>query len=610
MPGGGEASDGAGRKYCNVARREEAASMKRSMAVLAALAIGFTYSPPATVALAEENEDKIIEAEDKVVESKENEADTTETEDSLMDHLLENLFSIEEDKEGLPDDSSLKELENAEKEIPDSEASSLKNLHIPQKFEVVIDPWEMDGRGQIYSEQYLISNIGDTPGILTLSNLVCRPREQSGVVVRTDKEGLHDSGDKSIYMEMVFRNEERIVFSKESCQYQTELKPGEELSVCFVGEVNENAFGKWQNDDIAVSLVYSWEMEEKQAADDMEKGEEKPGIDEKLEEIREKQENVIDREEAGEKEQEESKTEHPEENSETEIKSEVSEETLENGMDEKDPEDKEQEDINTENPEEEEQEDTDTENLEESSQTKINSENSEEIPETDVDERQSQEQQNGAGEIEQEKEPSDRIDTELQQNGSTDPSSEAGQETSETPEEEKPAEERKTDTKAEPEINEGGLEMVDKEEEEIKTIELLEQQKIDVVIDSWIVDEQEKIASKKYLLKNTGETSGNWNFTDLICKPREQSGIGICTDHKQVDGKEAKSVYMELVLGNGEKVVLSQKNSVYGVKLEPGEEVSVCFVGEMSKELLEIWEEKSIEVTAVCSWDIEQTVME
>ena len=573
--------------------------MKRSMAVLAALAVGFTYSPPGAVALAEENEDKIVEAEEKAAENKENEEDTPENEDSFIDHLLENLFSIEENQEVLEDDSSLEVRETGEKEILDSEAAGLKNLQIPQKFEVVIDPWEVDGRGQIYSEQYLISNTGDTPGMLTLSNLVCRPREQSGVIVRTDKEGLHDSGDKSIYMEMIFRNEERIVFSQESGQYQTELKPGEELSVCFVGEVNENAFGKWENDDIAVSLVYSWKMEEKQTDEDREKGEEESGIDEKLEEIREKQEGVIDREEAEEKEQEDANAENPEESLKTDINSQDSEQTPETDMDEKDSEKKEQEDTNT-------------KNSEEDLQTNIDSENSVEIPEADVDESRSQEQQNGAGEAEPENEPSDHIDAELQQNGSTDSSSEAGngQEASDTPEEEIQAEEQEADTQAEPEINEGGLEIVDKEEEEIKSIELLEPQKIDVVIDSWIVDEEGKIASTQYLLKNTGETTGTWSLAELVCKPQEQSGIRICADQKEVSGKEAKSVYMELVLGNGEKVVLSQKNSEYEVKLEPGEEVSVCFVGEMSRELLEVWEEKNIEVTAVCSWDIEQAVME
>lgn len=529
--------------------------MKRGMAVLAAFALGFTYSPPGAVALAEESEEKIIEAEDNAVENKESEKNTTEKEDSFIDHLLGNFFGTKEEREDLPDDNDEK---MKEKEALSREASGLKNLQIPQKFEVVIDPWEMDGKGQIYSEQYIISNTGDTSGILTLSNLVCRPQEQSGVVVRTEKEGLHDSGDKSIYMEMLFGNSERIVFSEKSSHYQTELAPGEELAVCFVGEVNENALGKWKNDDIAVSLVYSWEMEEKQVVDDTEK--EESWIDENLEETGEKQDD---------------------------IDKEISEE--------KSP------------------EDTDVEDPEASLQTDTNSESSEEISESNKNEGKMQNTQNGADETETEEKNSDQIDAEIQQPSSPDPSTGTRneREAPETQEEvNMPEEIQQAGMQEEQKPGEGGLEFVDKEEEKIKNIELTEPQKINVTIDSWTIDEKGKITSTKYLLKNAGDTAGTWGFSKLTCNPGERSGIKISTDPKEVNVGNEKTVYMELILGNGKKVALSQKDSEYEVKLEPGEEISVCFRGEMGRNLLESWEEENIIVSAVCSWNMEQTVTE
>lgn len=530
--------------------------MKRGMAVLVAFAIGFAYSPPGAVALAEENEEKIIEAEDNAVENKESEENTTEKEDSFIDHLLGNFFGTKEEKENLPDDNDEK---MKEKEALERETSGLKNLQIPQKFEVVIDPWEMDRKGQIYSEQYIISNAGDTPGILTLSNLICSPREQSGVVVRTDKEGLHDSGDKSIYMEMLFGNGERIVFSEESSQYQTELEPGEELSVCFVGEVNENALGKWKNDDIAVSLVYSWKMEETLTADDTEK--EEPWIDDHSEDIEKAQ---LD-------------------------------------------------DSNKDIPKEKDPEDLKTEDPEGSSQTDISSGNSEEISENDGNEGEVQKPQDGADMTVPEEKPSDHIDEEVQQPSSPDPSTgtQNGQEVPETQEEVNiPEEIQKAGMQEEQKPGEGGLEIVDKEEEEIKNIELRETQKIDVTINSWKVDENGKITSAKYMLKNAGDTAGTWSFSKLVCNPGDRSGIKICTDLKEVHVENGKTVYMELILGNGKKVALSQKDSEYEVKLEPGEELSVCFVGEINRSLLEAGEDVDIEVTAICSWNMEQPVME
>lgn len=145
------------------------------------------------------------------------------------------------------------------------EAFGLKSLQMPQKLEVVIDPWETDGKGQVYSEQYVIRNMGGDTGILTLSGLACKSQENSGAVVRTDPYGIHEDECKSIYMEMLFGNGEQIVLSEEGAVYETELKPGEELSLQFAGEVNEYASRSWDNEDIAVRVVYSWDRKEEAA---------------------------------------------------------------------------------------------------------------------------------------------------------------------------------------------------------------------------------------------------------------------------------------------------------------------------------------------------------
>jgi len=61
---------------------------------------------------------------------------------------------------------------------------------------------------------------------------------------------------------MVFSTGERIVLSEEGAGYEAELRPGEEVSLEFSGEVNEYASGSWDNEDIIVGVVYSWDMEE------------------------------------------------------------------------------------------------------------------------------------------------------------------------------------------------------------------------------------------------------------------------------------------------------------------------------------------------------------
>ncbi len=219
--------------------------MKKYMAVLAALVIGLSSSSLEMTAMAAQMED-------------------------------DPGSSISDVKEEEPDAN--------EKEAADgeSEMSELTSLQIPQKLGVVLDPWELDGKTQIYSEEYTIQNAGEAPGTLVLS-FACKPQENSGVTVRAENEGLHDDESKSLYMKMVFGNGDELILSEEVSEYEIEMVPGEELSVCFQGELNENAADPWKNGDIEVEGVYSWKtegeasVEEKaDAADDpLEEGKEK-----------------------------------------------------------------------------------------------------------------------------------------------------------------------------------------------------------------------------------------------------------------------------------------------------------------------------------------------
>lgn len=212
--------------------------MKRNMAVITAFIIGISYF----------SSDMVVKASQK--------------EEGNFFHIENEIHGeIEEEFPEPVSDEGDKDLHiNSLKKKPVT--PELENLQMPQKLEVVIDPWNMDGKGQIYSNEYVIRNTGENTGILKLSNLVCRPREQSGVTIKTEKSGIHDNGEKSVYMEMVFGSEDRVVLSEDGSEYTAELKPGEELSVSFTGEVNENASEEWQNEEVTVGVVYSWDMKE------------------------------------------------------------------------------------------------------------------------------------------------------------------------------------------------------------------------------------------------------------------------------------------------------------------------------------------------------------
>lgn len=161
-----------------------------------------------------------------------------------------------------PGDAPSKEVPPDEKP---SELQGLTCLQIPEKLEVVIDPWEIDEKGQVYSEPFKIKNTGDAPGILTLS-FTCEVNKSNGVTVRETREEFYDSHEKLIYMKVVFGEGEQSVFTREGAvQCRAKIQPGEELSLYFEGEVNENAEEPWEGGDIEIKGMYSWETVESQS---------------------------------------------------------------------------------------------------------------------------------------------------------------------------------------------------------------------------------------------------------------------------------------------------------------------------------------------------------
>lgn len=364
--------------------------------------------------------------------------------------------------------------QNKEGSYPNVEATEMESLRMPQRLEVVIDPWEMDGRSQIYSDQYTIRNTGETTGVLTLSQLTCKPQEKSSVVVRSDKNGLHDNEEKSVYMEMLFGNGDSVVLTEEETEYKAELKPSEEISLCFAGEVNEYAADGWQNGDITVEVVYSWD--EEAIAGGMSKAtvnQESDKDEDLVNPVPDKDEDLIN-----------------------------------------------EEDTCNENP-------TISEIVD----------NEEELP---------------------------RIDEFV-----------SGQKNEEN------------------------------EKKIVKVIDLQTIQKSKMIIDLWEMEDnsqENKFISEEYVLRNTGEITGVLLLDNLRCKAKELSEITIQTDKDELYKSKDKAICIEMVLGNEERMILSQESFEYWVEVKPGEEVSIRFEGEMNGNMSEEWGEEVIEVEAECSW--------
>lgn len=473
----------------------------------------------------------------------------------------QSMFDIEkETAEEEPDAEKDKEdEENQDEEIngvkesinDDSVVSEMKNLQIPQKLEIVIDPWKMDGKGQIYSEKYVIRNEGNTAGTLTLSNLACKSQEPGKVIVKSDNCGLHDNEDKALYMEMWFGNDNPIVLSEQGTEYQAVLQPGEELTVCFAGEVNEYAAENWKNDDVRVSVVYSWDTEE-----------------------------PVESESVGDKSVTES-----EENGEKEISRDSAKDT---GIDDNP--------VKVEEPE----------GLEENEEVEENIGREEGEAQGKDEQSEANERNEGQGNP-----------------GEVGENKVSGEDSSKNAELKEPAGDAiysEGNSQWEELVSGGenifyideeaqissGTEQGETGEDRTKAIELSEGQEMKAIVDFWKVEPDYQITSAQYRIRNVGERAGIFSLTDLVCQPKEECGINVKTIREEVQDTDEKVIYMELVLGNGEKFVLTQTGSECKVELRPGEDMIIQFVGVMNVDMYENWKEDSVVIRAGCSWETEK----
>lgn len=170
---------------------------------------------------------------------------------------------IQESKETNDYGPKVPEPTSSYKVLPEERQSELEGLtclQIPEKLKIIIDPWEIDEKGQIYSEPFVIKNTGNSPGILTLS-FTCTLNRAEGVRISETEEDLYTSDKKLIYMKVVLGNGKDTVFTKEGAECQVRLQPTEEVSLRFEGKVNENAEKPWKDDDMEIKGTYSWKEE-------------------------------------------------------------------------------------------------------------------------------------------------------------------------------------------------------------------------------------------------------------------------------------------------------------------------------------------------------------
>lgn len=148
--------------------------------------------------------------------------------------------------------------ETAEREGP------VMSLRVPRELEVIIDPWEQAGRGQIYSENYQIQNSGEEAGTLLLSCFVEKGGTQKQLKILNSSDKIHENNLNAVYIEILFDDGTRMVLGEDGGRYEAELGAEGHISFQFTGEVNENASEDWEDGDIKITIVCGWKPGEKE----------------------------------------------------------------------------------------------------------------------------------------------------------------------------------------------------------------------------------------------------------------------------------------------------------------------------------------------------------
>ena len=206
------------------------------------------------------------------------------------------------------------------------------------------------------------------------------------------------------------------------------------------------------------------------------------------------------------------------------------------------------------------------------------------------------------GEINGNKE--EQIDEEMQE-------SEEGAENEEATEDEEIIQSKEGDEKIE-------------EKDDPEVIKLKEYKAIEFVIDKWEKDDEGCLCSRWYLVKNEGETEGEFVLSDLLYTDEEQNEIDILGKKEGENENESEPFHVELVLEDGERIDITQKVSKkdmedtqevlennleekgYRVILKPDEELKFRLVGEWDDADSEEIHKGNILVKVIGSWDREE----
>jgi hypothetical protein len=146
------------------------------------------------------------------------------------------------------------------------------NVLLPMSLDFTIDPFEVNGRGQVHSEEYVIRNLGDTGVTVSFDSMgVDFAGEGDFEALPEPFDENSGSGRKSIYLSLNFsggRFPSVVMTDAQAPKHFSALLEapvggsGSSLSFSFSGSVNHLPSNQWEEGDVKVEITYSLEAAE------------------------------------------------------------------------------------------------------------------------------------------------------------------------------------------------------------------------------------------------------------------------------------------------------------------------------------------------------------
>jgi len=185
--------------------------------------------------------------------------------------LISNVLSVSADESVSYDEILCEPSENEEsfcdaifheETIADeTDTETIINVSVPTNLDFKIDPFEIAGRGQIYSDDYIIQNVGATDVLMTISQVqVIFANEYDFQAVAHEIDYDYQSPVKTVYMVLNINSSPLIITDSAIGEYETILLDGDKLKLSVSGNLNMFPAERWRDGDIKILLSYSLEL--------------------------------------------------------------------------------------------------------------------------------------------------------------------------------------------------------------------------------------------------------------------------------------------------------------------------------------------------------------